>query len=293
MASSNNKPSNTQRSISLKKDLSRGLELEPQNNLFAHFSQLGAGLVRTLGQPNFFEETCASLREILAFDYFIIYLFEVGYVAKLIYFNLDRQILYPHMTQYEQGLYLMDPFYVAATSMNCQGVYRINQIVRADFLDSEFYNKHYKRVPISDELRYMVRIDNERWIHVFLERDVNQPVFSDYEFEMLSSLEPLVDSMVIRHWELRQKDETVQEQLKAPIKRDIRSAIGRFGGSNLTKREIDVVELMLKGYSSKSVADMLCRSVGTVNNHKRNIYLKLDVNSQGQLFNRFLEHLFG
>jgi DNA-binding CsgD family transcriptional regulator len=48
---------------------------------------------------------------------------------------------------------------------------------------------------------------------------------------------------------------------------------------------------MLKGHSAKSIAGALDIEEGTVSNHKRNIYAKVGVHSQAQLFDRFLRTL--
>ena len=56
----------------------------------------------------------------------------------------------------------------------------------------------------------------------------------------------------------------------------------------LTTRERDIVRLMLLGHSSKSIARCLEIAVGTVKNHRKNIYRKLAIGSQSALFARFL-----
>ena len=47
----------------------------------------------------------------------------------------------------------------------------------------------------------------------------------------------------------------------------------------LTDREIEVLRLMTEGYSQKQIADVLCLSRHTVDNHIRHIYRKLHVHS--------------
>jgi len=57
----------------------------------------------------------------------------------------------------------------------------------------------------------------------------------------------------------------------------------------LTAREREIVALMLQGHSSRSIAEAVAISVGTVKNHRKNIYRKLAVHSQSELFARFLD----
>ncbi len=54
----------------------------------------------------------------------------------------------------------------------------------------------------------------------------------------------------------------------------------------LTKREIEVLTLVVQGKSSKEVADMLFVSKRTVDFHLANIYDKLHVSNRVQAFRR-------
>jgi DNA-binding CsgD family transcriptional regulator len=64
-----------------------------------------------------------------------------------------------------------------------------------------------------------------------------------------------------------------------------------FGRSVLTPRECDVVEFVLKGHSAEAIGKILGISIGTVRIHRKNIYAKLAINSQGELFSRFIQAL--
>jgi len=54
----------------------------------------------------------------------------------------------------------------------------------------------------------------------------------------------------------------------------------------LTKREIEVLSLVIEGRSSKEVADLLYVSKRTVDFHLANIYDKLQVTNRVQAFRR-------
>jgi DNA-binding CsgD family transcriptional regulator len=62
----------------------------------------------------------------------------------------------------------------------------------------------------------------------------------------------------------------------------------RFGQGQLTPREREVVEYTLKGHSAEAIRQILGIAAGTVRTHRRNIYAKLDISSQGELFARFI-----
>jgi len=68
----------------------------------------------------------------------------------------------------------------------------------------------------------------------------------------------------------------------------IETALDHFGDSVLTCREGEIIRSMLKGHSIKSLARQLDISIDTVKHHRKNIYTKLAISSQSELFDLFL-----
>jgi DNA-binding CsgD family transcriptional regulator len=62
--------------------------------------------------------------------------------------------------------------------------------------------------------------------------------------------------------------------------------IDRKLGRHLTRRELDISVLLMKGFSDKETAKQLKISTGTVHNHRKSIYRKLGVHSISQLMHR-------
>jgi len=52
--------------------------------------------------------------------------------------------------------------------------------------------------------------------------------------------------------------------------------------TDLTEREIDVLNLISKGYSNQAISDELCISLNTVKTHIKNIFQKLEVEDRTQ-----------
>jgi DNA-binding CsgD family transcriptional regulator len=65
----------------------------------------------------------------------------------------------------------------------------------------------------------------------------------------------------------------------------------RFGESVLTERERQISQLLLRGHSSKSIARVLDIAPGTVMVHKRNLFAKLNISSQYELFSLLIDAL--
>lgn len=67
------------------------------------------------------------------------------------------------------------------------------------------------------------------------------------------------------------------EPLKGPVEK-------------LTPREIEVLQLIAKGYTNSQAADILCISVRTVEFHRHNLMNKLNMNSRAELVRYAAEH---
>jgi len=59
---------------------------------------------------------------------------------------------------------------------------------------------------------------------------------------------------------------------------------------NLTSRELEIIDLMNKGFSYKYMAVKLEITVHAINYHTKNIYFKMDVNSQAKLMALLSSH---
>ena len=75
------------------------------------------------------------------------------------------------------------------------------------------------------------------------------------------------------------KSTLAREAAQALVNAAQRPSTSRF---HLTRRELEVLELIAEGLSNREIAERLSLSVGTVKVHTRNIYGKLDVNSRTQ-----------
>ena len=109
----------------------------------------------------------------------------------------------------------------------------------------------------------------------------------------MQSVFPFVASVVRRHWtNLGQQfgSEAEVQGAQRPL-RDLSDDLGNFGAGILTVREREIAAFTLKGQSAESAGQILGISPGTVRIHRRNIYAKLQINSQGELFSRFLRTL--
>ncbi len=186
---------------------------------------------------------------------------------------------------YDAGAYLLDPFYRIALDEKTQGQFRIKDVSPEGFEDSEYYDLFYKKLGFIDEICILFQFEDLTIVSVSLVRHAGESPFTKAEIKQLEIVYPLIKSILVK-W--RQN----LEQTSAPnLEWQLDNALINFGNSVLTPRESKIIHLILHGYSIKYIADKLENSVETIKHHRKNIYIKLDVSSQSELFYLFIASL--
>ncbi len=103
---------------------------------------------------------------------------------------------------------------------------------------------------------------------------------------LLKKIYPVLSSAILKHFEFAAQDFDVSESKPSQEYR-----FQEFGKDILTSREQDITKLILIGHSSNSIGLNLDISLPTVKTHRRNIYSKLQISSQAELFNLFVKNL--
>jgi DNA-binding CsgD family transcriptional regulator len=192
------------------------------------------------------------------------------------------------VTDYQAGPYLLDPFFLAATQPVAPGLYRLRDLAPDRFYQGEYYRNYYAQTGLAEEIAYFVDLPGKASLVLSLMR-AEKP-FTQKEYTALQALVPFVAAIAKRHWAglSRQFRKTAEPTVAGRQRRAIAYELGRFGDGILTPREREVAEFTLKGHSAESTGEVLGIAAGTVRIHRRNIYAKLNINSQGELFSRFL-----
>jgi DNA-binding CsgD family transcriptional regulator len=60
--------------------------------------------------------------------------------------------------------------------------------------------------------------------------------------------------------------------------------IAAHSAEKLTRKELEIMEMMLMGFTSREIAEQTFNSVGTINSHRARIYEKLRIHKIGELF---------
>lgn len=245
-------------------------------------------MIDLIGRPEFPSALSAALRELVAFDYTVIFGY-VGHARPLdLYDDFPRRKRRIFVEDYQEGPYLLDPFFLASTNALEPGLWRLREIAPDRFYQGEYFRNYYVQTGLAEEIGYFARIDGASTIVVSLMRAERR--FSNTEVRALKDAWPVVDAVCRRHWhDLRDRAATGAENGGASAMHEsVERAFQTIGEGLLTARERQVVEHTLRGHSADAVGRLLGISSGTVRIHRRNIYSKLRISSQGELFSQFI-----
>lgn len=256
----------------------------------AVLSKTGA-VISQIGQDGFAATLTGLLQAVAPYTFTVVFGFN-GSARPLDLYDdfpaFKRQVF---VSDYQEGPYLLDPFYLAATRPVPAGLYRIRDLAPDRFYQGEYFRNYYIQTGLAEEIGFFIDIPVGTMVVLSLMRD--ERAFTQREFKALEEVRPVVEASVRRHWaDLPARFNIPSQGLQGPaIGTEIERSFHSFGDGILTSRERQIVEHTLKGHSAEAVGRILGISSGTVRIHRRNIYAKLRISSQGELFSRFIETL--
>ena len=200
------------------------------------------------------------------------------------------------LDRYFSGGYLLGPFCLEVEHGLAQGFYHLEEIAPDNFFDSDYYKSYYLKAGCSEDSYYIVDTGNDTKISVSLFQGFGGECLRVDQLNLLRAVEPLVREFVsefsqrglLRSHEIQSNND---QGLRDDLKHRVQSAFEQFGCDVLTEREREVAHMVLRGHSVKSTASQMGISPETVRMHRKNLYLKLEVGSQSELFALFIEWL--
>ncbi len=190
-----------------------------------------------------------------------------------------------NVQRYLSGFYLLDPFYQACIEGTGSGCYALAEVAPDHFKLSEYYLAFYRHSHFEDEINYILQLEKDLSVAVSL-------AFTDELDEAMKArftcIGPWVLAVLGKHFDGYQdrggRVERVWEQR-------IHAALNKFGCSLLTERECRIAQLILRGHSTRSLAERLGVSEETIKSHRKHVYAKLDISTQSELFALFIDAL--
>ena len=249
-----------------------------------------AEVIGKIGDPGFPVAVAELLRAVAPYTYTVIFAYR-GSAKPIDLFDdfpAGRQKVF--VGDYQDGPYLLDPFFLAATQPVPSGVYRMRDLAPDRFYQGEYFRSYYGRTGVAEEVGFFVAMPGGSTVVLSLMRD--EKPFSNRDMHALDQIRPVIEVSLKAQWpHFASKFAAAVPGNGTSPDSGIERSFQTFGKGSLTPREREIVELTLKGHSPDATGRILGIAPGTVRIHRRNIYAKLQINSQGELFSRFIETL--
>ncbi|WP_445495260.1 helix-turn-helix transcriptional regulator [Photorhabdus sp. SF281] len=233
-------------------------------------------VIESVATSEFYPNLLSWLEQFIAFDNAIVYAFEQGSPPRCLS-KAEKKNSDAVNQIYQQGAYLQDPFYQALIKGAETDLFTLRELVPTGFYHTDYYLNFYRKTGWRDEAGVLLKLSPQRQLGLFLGNE-NQPFFiqKQHQKNLQTALE-IVRSVTRLHGEM------VQQASSADM-----VCLDTQSRYALTPRECEIVELILQGKGSPQIAEKLFISTGTVKNHRKNIYQKLQIRSQAELFSLFL-----
>jgi len=249
--------------------------------------------IDSIATENFPQRLIDALKSLADFDYSVVFAYYQSERPLCLFHTFSPEKRAVFVDDYLKGPYLLDPFFKACGRQVETGLYRIRDVAPDRFYQSEYYRSYYIQTGLAEEICYTFYLSYGVAVIISLMRSGDSSRYSAREFRLLDVVTPVVVSLARRHWQdVPDKFDTETADNKSHQDRSlIENTVSVLFGQRITPRETQVVAQVLEGHSSDSIAKSLGISVGTVRIHRRNIYAKLRISSQQELFSIFFKKI--
>lgn len=255
-----------------------------------------AHAIAAIGTAEFVPLALDYLRTALAFRGCFLTLLEGSRLPLHIYDNVNAERRAEVVDAWLDAAYRLDPFYVAYTEDRPCMVARLRDVAPDRFPQSSYFREYYGGIRLHDEAGVLIDVPGGQHLFYSLGRLIGEPRFSRRDIDAAGRILPVFAAINRRHFARAEVVPAPEDTQNTPViaaiaPDDIDNAMDAFGTGLLTERESQIAILILKGHSSKSIAQRIGVSPGTVKIHRRNFYRKLNISSQNELFSLFLSSL--
>ena len=243
-----------------------------------------AALIAALNRPEFPALFLKTMRSVADFDSSVIMAYGVGPRPEILHDELSREFRDAFYERYlSQAAFVLSPLYQTFRAGK-QGFFHVNTLAPDGFFESRYYKAYYRYSGLLDQVFYLTRLRNDLAVVVSMARTKKFNNFDRSVIGDFRSVEPIALSLLSKNWEhLGSAEPSFTDYLY--------TAFQQFGNSELTKREKDVVDHILRGCSSKSAASIIGITPETERSYRKIVYRKLNVSSHAELYTLFFRAL--
>lgn len=151
-------------------------------------------MIDALDQPNFWTQLVRLLDQYVPFDSWVVLLFSSEH-KPLVFAECPGQDGEPdHLFQdYLNGLYLLDPFYIASREHSRTGLFRLAEVAPEHFELTEYYQRYFRLNVVADEIQFNCQQPDGRTLCLSLGCKQR---FAPQQIALLSLIQPWVLSLL-------------------------------------------------------------------------------------------------
>jgi DNA-binding CsgD family transcriptional regulator len=253
-----------------------------------------ADLLQVMGEPEFGPVLLRSVRRLIDFDFLMVFAYQGDGRPLALGDSLPEAQRAVVIRAYCAAPYVLDPFYQRVAAGVQQGCFRLRDIAPDRFRQSEYFRSHYGLTGIREEVGFYFPLGlgshGPMTGVLSLARWETSPALGRADMDLLQALAPAIAGLCSRQYAdlVRPLGGSKHRDAAPRDPNQVKAAYQEFGAGHLSERERQIVSLILQGHSTGSVAHLLDISPGTVKVHRKNIYRKLDLSTQAELFAAFL-----
>ncbi|WP_348540103.1 LuxR C-terminal-related transcriptional regulator [Ruegeria sp. HKCCE4148] len=246
-------------------------------------TSLLAQAIRSVGTPDFIQDLLDLMRSAAPFHGAFVSRLYLNRAPGHIYDNVRQERRAVVIDRWLDRAWLLDPFVVRFIGDSHEPVMVLSDVAPDRFTSSDYYGIYYKSLKLKDEMAVFVLLPGGA-LFFSLGPVENKKRFTLRDVRNLTRLHPVIAALCEQHFHRRPRTEPLDADRQIDLKMVIEKVC-----DGLTKREVEVVQNLLRGHSSQSIALLLDVSPETVKAHRKNIYRKLGISSQSALFSMFLQ----
>lgn len=263
------------------------MTIEPASRSAA-WADACAHIIDTLDEPDLPRSLANALCTLVSFDECRQMVYAGAASPVIVFDSLQDHTYRTGLANYLNNSYLISPPYRMYRQGQFSGAYRLGDL--AHLATREIDPKKYRiSVLASEEIGYLTEgmpAGNEELCvgldmrdgacaMISLTRKRSTKGFQPSEMDRIGTVVPVLAAAFRRYW------------LRARVPESVAAATLK----RLSPREREIARLLVDGHSTLSISLRLDISVTTVKTHRKNIYAKLGISTQYELFSLYMKDL--
>jgi DNA-binding CsgD family transcriptional regulator len=184
---------------------------------------------------------------------------------------------------YLDGFYLLDPFYIAGMDEPRAGLVRLDDVAPDLFEFEDYYQRYFKHNVVADEVQFNLPLAGQELMALSLG---SARRYTPADIALMQLAAPWLLALMRQRAAIEARHALDVAPVAAPA--PAREPVRLPNAAGLTSRELQIMQLLLSGVSSKGISQKLNISNDTVKAHRKHVYAKMGVRSHPELFALYL-----